>query len=225
MRKYNPLDLIRIRTNAKPNVLLPEDFSNSTVARALFTPEARHLYSLLRVVGFSACESFGAAFSKELILHPDALVKASAAYDESSHAKRDLLEALTAVSPQVRDAELDRNVASFARAAEDAAMSMPLRVALSDYQPTQGEQRKASDFVRLKSLCKSHADAIALEASPDNGSEVDWSKLDDVTKFHAGGQSISSGRHGGNSLMHGRSDDAGEPVAFDPNAQSGVYKR
>jgi hypothetical protein len=189
MEKCNPLDIVRIRNGAPgQNVLLPEDFSRAPVARALFSPESRRLYSLLRVVGFSACESFGAAFCKALILHPDALARASAAYDESPHAKRDLLEVITTFNPQIRDAELDRNVASFTRAALDAAMAIPLRIALADYQPEASQQCSATDSTRLKDLLESNAAASASEDAPERAD--DWNKWGEVTKFNAGGTSI-----------------------------------
>jgi hypothetical protein len=222
----NQLAHIRIRRFPEgANVMLPEDFQSAPAARALFTPHERRLHASLRAIGFGAFESFAAVFGKHLLAAPEALDAAAAVYEETSTFKAELLEVIAALGSK-RDAELDARVSELTHHASDAARA--LSIALSDHTPEEYKHRRPSDNLILAGILDAHTTELETEAALDTGAgpSIDWAKADGVTKFNAGGTNIFNAKDaGGNSLMHGRHEHEGEPVAYDPNTQSNVYRK
>ncbi|MGQ7938493.1 hypothetical protein [Paraburkholderia sp. D1E] len=186
----NPLTHIRIRRFPEgANVMLPEDFQSAPAIRVLFMPHERRTHASLRAIGFGTFESFAAVFGKHLLASPEALDAAAAVYEETSTFKVELLEVITALGSK-RDAELDARVSEMTHHAADAARA--LSIALSDHTPEEYKHRRPSDNLILAGIITGHSEELETEAALENGSgiEIDWSRLDGVTKFNAGGTSI-----------------------------------
>jgi hypothetical protein len=177
-----PLEHIKVRNQPEGhNVLMPFNFQSAPLARALFTPHERRLHASIRAIGFGAFESFATVFGKHLIAAPEALDAASNVYEQTPQFKRELLEAIATLGSK-RDAELDARVSELTHHAADAARL--LSFALSDHTHDESKHRKPTDSVTLAAILDGNAAMIEREAAPSN---ADWSRVDEVTKFTAGG--------------------------------------
>ncbi len=161
----NPLHAIRIRhTEHAP--LQPEDFSNRAVSRALFEPSDRRKHAMLRAAGYSAAESFMAAFGHLFVAAPEALVLAADAYETTNTFRAEIDAALATVDPVIRDQMLDQRVAEFTALAAGAAADLePL---LKKYIPETHALTRESDFAAFDAIIaarQKEADAEARESS------------------------------------------------------------
>ncbi|WP_175774165.1 hypothetical protein [Burkholderia anthina] len=179
----NPLHKIQITFDEErfpegANVLYPEDFASRPVIRALLPVEDRRLYALLRAYGLSSVEAWSAAFAKRFHIHPDAVAKVAEVYEETSIAKRELIEVLDTTDPDTLKAEWARQVQLMAVVAEDAAIH--LRGAyLVDYRPID-ESRKVQphDHIALAAVLSERSREIEIEEAIERGDgpNIDWSR-------------------------------------------------
>ena len=161
----NPLHAIRIRhTEHAP--LQPEDFGNKAVSRALFEPSDRRKHAMLRAAGYSAAESFMAAFGHLFVAAPEALALAADAYETTNTFRAEIDAALATVDPIIRDQMLDQRVAEFTALAAGAAADLePL---LKKYIPETHALPRESDFAAFDAIIaarQKEADAEARESS------------------------------------------------------------
>lgn len=174
----NPLHAIRIR-HAEHAPIRPEDFGNKAVPRALFEPSDRRKHAMLRAAGYSAAESFMAAFGHLFIAAPEALALAADAYETTNTFGLELDAALATVDPVVRDKLLDQRVAEFTALAAGAAADLePL---LKKYIPETYVFARESDFEAFDAIIaarqkevdvqeqKERRDAALFKANLDQG--------------------------------------------------------